>query len=120
MCCATLEHIPYPKSVAALRAFREADAPYVLISVPYQGNQLFYQLYVNGMTLASHFSWKKGRARKEFKVDPDPAGHKWEIGYKGRSLESYESMLTEMGFEILRRAFSYPSFAVFHMLRNAR
>jgi hypothetical protein len=120
MCCATLEHIPYPQAVAALRGFRESRAPYVLISIPYQGHQLFYQIYLNTMMFAAHFGWKKFRSFKEFPGDPDPLGHKWEIGYKGRSLKSYEAMLTDLGFRILRRSFSYPSFAVFHMLGNAR
>ena len=120
MCCATLEHIPYPQAQDALRAFRRSGAPYVLISVPYQGHQLFHQLYVNRYMAAAHFAWKKLRFLKEFPGDPNPLGHKWEVGYKGRSLKSYEAMLKDLGFAILRRAFSFPSFAVFHMLGNAR
>jgi hypothetical protein len=120
MCCATLEHVPYLQAQSALRAFRRSGAPYVLISVPYQGQQLFQQLYFNRYMFAARFAWKKLRFLKEFPGDPDPMGHKWEIGYKGQSLKSYEAMLKDVGFTILRRAFSYPSFAVFHMLGNGR
>jgi hypothetical protein len=118
MCCATLEHIPYDKARAVLRGFREAGAPFVLISVPYQGHELFFQVYFNRLMLKAQFSWKKFRFLKNFPIDPDPTGHKWEVGYKGLPLRRYEAMLKETGFTILRRAFSYPSFAVIHLLAN--
>lgn len=120
MCCATLEHIAPDQAETALRAFRASGAPYVLISVPYQGHQLFHQLYANRHTFAQHFVWKKLQFMKEFRPDPQPFGHKWEIGYKGRPLKRFETMLRDIGFTILRREFSYPSFAVFHMLGTGR
>lgn len=119
MCCATLEHIEWPQAKAALRSFRESGSPYVLISVPFQENEIFYQLYANRFTFEHRFALKKLRFLKEFSVDPDPYGHKWEVGYKGRSLKTYETMIRDSGFKILRRRFSYPSFAVFHMLEPA-
>jgi hypothetical protein len=118
MCCATLEHIPYDKARAVLRGFRESGAPFVLISVPYQGHELFFQTYFNRHMFNAQFSWKKLRFLKNFSIDTDPTGHKWEIGYKGMPLRRYEAMLKETGFTILRRTFSYPSFAVFHLLAN--
>lgn len=118
MCCATLEHIPFAAAEAALRAFRESGARYVLISLPYQGFQLFFQLYFNRLKWSEHFSATKLRFLREFRADPvgDPWGHKWEIGYKGRSLKSFERLLADMGFTLRRRDFSYPSYCVFHLL----
>ncbi|MGB8275443.1 MAG: class I SAM-dependent methyltransferase [Alphaproteobacteria bacterium] len=120
MCCATLEHVYPEQAEAALRAFHAAGAPFVLISVPYQGVQLYLRAYLNGFTFKQHVSFKKFRALREFRFDPkaDPYGHKWEIGYKGRSLRRFEAMLRDTGFSILRRDFSYPSYSVFHMLER--
>jgi hypothetical protein len=120
MCCATLEHITYEQAVEALRAFRAAGPRYVVTSVPYQGTQLFLRLYLNRHAFAEHLSFKKLRFLRPFRFDAeaDPHGHKWEIGYRGRSLRQFERMLREVGFKILRRDFSYPSYCVFHTLET--
>jgi hypothetical protein len=118
MCCATLEHIPFDKAETALRAFARSGARYVLISLPYQGFQLYFQLYFNRLKWKEHFSSTKLRFLREFRFDAesDPYGHKWEIGYKGRSLRSFERLLAGIGFRIRRRDFSHPSYCVFHLL----
>jgi hypothetical protein len=118
MCCATLEHITFEQATAALRAFRAASPRYVVISVPYQGTQLFFQTYLNRHKASEHFAIKKLRFLREFRFDAeaDPYGHKWEIGYRGWSLGRFERVLRGVGFEILRRDFSYPSYSVFHVL----
>ena len=118
MCCATLEHIHFDQAIAALRAFRDAGPAVVLISVPYQGMQMFFQAYLNRYKAAEHFSLKKFRFLRRFAFDPaaDPYGHKWEIGYRGQSLKRFEATLRDIGFRILRRDFSYPSYCVFHTL----
>jgi hypothetical protein len=118
MCCATLEHIHYEQAVAALAAFRDAGPRYILVSVPYQGTQLFFQLYANRHMLRRHFAFKKLRGLRRFRFDAaaDPHGHKWEIGYRGYSLKRYEAMLRGLGLRIVRRDFSHPSYAVFHLL----
>ncbi len=120
LCCATLEHLPFEVAQAALRAFHAAGAPYVLISLPYQGTQAFFQAYWNRYLFRHHFSFKKLRFLRPFAPDPvgDPHGHKWEIGYKGRSLKAFEALLGEIGFTIRRREFSYPSYCVFHLLER--
>lgn len=120
MCCATLEHVHWPQAEAALRAFHAAQSRYVVISVPYQGTQLFWQLYANAHTLAQHFAFKKLRSRRAFAFDEaaDPYGHKWEIGYKGYPLKRFETLLDAIGFRRIRRDFSYPSYAVFYALEN--
>ncbi len=121
MCCATLEHIHYHQAQAALAAFRDSGARYILISVPYQGTQLFFQLYGNRHTLRHHFAFKKLRFLRRFRFDEqdDPYGHKWEVGYRGHALLRYEQMLRDSGLSIFRRDFSYPSYAVFHLLESA-
>lgn len=118
MCCATLEHVTYAQALDALRAFRDAAPRYVVISVPYQGTQLFVRLYANRHTFKEHVAFKKLRFLRPFTYDAaaDPHGHKWEIGYRGRSLRRFEEDLAGLGFRILRREFSYPSYTVFHTL----
>jgi hypothetical protein len=122
MSCATLEHIPFDEAEAALRAFSKSGARYVLISLPYQGFQLFFQLYFNRLKWREHFSATKFRFLRPFRADPvgDPYGHKWEIGYKGQSLKSFEALLADIGFTLRRRDFSYPSYCVFHLLECPR
>ena len=92
----------------------------MLISVPYQGTQAFFQAYLNRYLFRQHFSFKKLRFLRTFHPDPSAGGHghKWEIGYKGRALEDFERLLTEIGFTIRRREFSYPSYCVFHLLER--
>lgn len=120
MCCATLEHIHYEEATEALRAFREVGTRYAAIAVPYMGFQLFFRLYLNRYTVQEHFSLKKFRGLRTYRFDAvaDPYGHKWEIGFRGRSLKRYEKNLTDLGWRIVRREFSYPSFSVFHLLEN--
>lgn len=120
LCCATLEHLPFEAAETALRAFHASCVPYVLISVPYQGTQAFFQAYLNRYLFRQHFSFKKLRFLRTFRSDPSAGGHghKWEIGYKGRALKDFERLLTEIGFTIRRREFSYPSYCVFHLLER--
>lgn len=120
MCCATLEHIQFDEAERALEAFKASGAPYILLSLPYSAMTLYFEIYLNRFRLFKHFQWRKLRFAKTFKSDPinDPRGHKWEIGYRGFSLKMFENLLTGMGFEVLRREFSFPSNAVFHLLRN--
>ena len=118
MCCATLEHIHFDQAQATLRTFRDTGARYVLISVPFQGTQLFFQIYWNRYIFHEHLSFKKLRFLRPFEFDSqaDPYGHKWEIGYKGCSLKQFEKIFEQIGFNILKRDFSYPSYCVLHML----
>lgn len=120
MCCATLEHIPYADATRAVQAFWASGTRFVVVSVPYEATQLFFQLYLNGHVLRQHFALKKLRAVRRFRYDvaADPYGHKWEVGYRGYPLRRYEAMLRAPGFRIVRRDFSYPCFSVFHLLER--
>lgn len=121
-CCETLEHIGWDEASAALRTFREAAPRYLLLSVPYNG----FRLYLNGVVAGAagrRFSlfvkWPMARRRFVADIEGDPYGHKWEIGYRGYPLRRWEDTLKTAGFEIVERAFSAPTWSVFHMLRPA-
>jgi hypothetical protein len=45
-------------------------------------------------------------------------GHKWEVGYRDRSLRVWEQALRDSGWQIRHRAFASPCRSVFHLLDN--
>jgi len=120
-CCETLEHIDWDQAAAALRAFRAAAPRFLLLSVPYNGFRFYFNGFATGgfRTFSLFVKWPM--ARRRFTADPagDPYGHKWEIGYRGYPLRRWEALLKESGFDIAERAFSYPTWSVFHLLRPA-
>ena len=76
-----------------------------------------WSLYFNRHALRQRFSMKKLRFLKSFTPEPG-MGHKWEIGYRARSLRVWEQALRDSGWRIRRRAFSSPCRSVFHLLDN--
>lgn len=120
MCCATLEHIPFEKSAAAMRAFREANPKYALVSVPYRSWQIFGELFANGHMFHHKFWWRKLTSLETFKEHEDPLGHKWEVGYKGYPLKRVEkAFIDDAGWKLVKRDFSYPACCVFWLLEPA-
>jgi len=116
-CCETLEHLPWESVPGILRAFRESGARHLLVSVPYEAFQVDWALYFNRHALRQRFSMKKLRFLRAFTPEPG-MGHKWEIGFRGRSLKGWERALGEAGWTIRSRAFSSPCRSVFHLLDN--
>ncbi len=121
ICCETLEHLLWEDVDGVLEMFRRSDTPYVLISVPYMGFQLDWRIYFNAHKLRHAFSFKKLKFLKSFKFDrnEDPWGHKWEIGYKNRSLADLEAKFADAGFKVARRDFTSPCRSVFYVLEPA-
>ena len=118
ICCETLEHLYWDDVDAILGKFRASGVPYVIISVPYQGFQIEVHWYLNLHKAWERFAFKKLKFLKPFKFDPqaDPHGHKWEVGYRGRSLKDLERKMAQAGLKILRRDFTFPCRSVFFVL----
>jgi hypothetical protein len=116
LCCETLEHIEWARVGSILATFRESEAKYLIVSVPYMGFQVFVELYANSSTLRQYFSMKKLLWKKDFQAEL-PGGHQWEIGYRGYPLKLWEKRLNESGWSIVRRDFTEHCRSVFHMLK---
>ncbi len=118
LCCETLEHLGWNDVDRVLAAFRRSGAPYLIVSVPYESFQINLSLYVNARTLRQGFALKKLRFLKSFTPDPDPHGHKWEVGYRDTGLRAWEAKLARAGWRIRARDFTTPTRSVFHVLEN--
>ncbi len=121
LCCEMLEHIHWDETDAVLGRLIRRDRR-LIISVPYEGFQIFFQGYLNGHTARHMFQWRKLRAMRHFAKGPDddrPETHKWEVGYRGYSLACWESKLRKSGWRILAREFTSPTRSVFHVLNAA-
>ncbi len=115
MCCETLEHLSWNTAPSILAAFHASGAPYLVLSVPYEGFQFAWSVYLNPFTWRQYLSLKKFRRFKSFAPDPDPWGHKWELGYKGFAVKDWEAVITAAGWRIVQREFSHPCRSVFHL-----
>jgi len=121
VCCETLEHLHWEKVEAVLAAFRRAAPRFLVVSVPYMGFQLEWRVYLNAHRWRRSFSLKWLKFLKPFRFDEraDPWGHKWEVGYRGRSLADLEAKLAATGWRIRRRDFTSPCRSVFYLLEPA-
>jgi hypothetical protein len=121
LCCETFEHLPWSDVDEVLRRLLRPKRT-LIVSVPYEGFQLFTQFYINRHTARQAFQWRKLRFCRQFPMpaDPGPATHKWEIGYRGYSLMAWEHKLRAAGWAILARDFTAPTRSVFHVLRGHR
>ncbi len=120
LCCETLEHIPWEDVSAVLSRFAASAVPWLIVSVPYQAFQLGFTLYLNRYVWRKRSFLKKFRFLSSFPAPPDDAWqhHKWEIGYKGRSVPRFRDMLTGAGYEILRQDFTSGCRSIFLVCRN--
>jgi hypothetical protein len=118
LCCETLEHIAWDKVGSVLSAFRRSGAKYLIVSVPYMGFQLAFDVYVNRTTFRQYFSMKKLLFLKDFRAEP-AGGHQWEVGYRGYRLAGWEKRLTDCGWKITARDFTAHCRSVFHLLQPA-
>jgi cyclopropane fatty-acyl-phospholipid synthase-like methyltransferase len=117
LCCEMLEHLPWRQTDDVLRALAQSGRT-LIVSVPYEGWQVFAQLYANRYTARQMFQWRKLRAFRRFPVRSDaPEAHQWEVGYRGHSLTSWEQKFAAAGWTILHREFTAPTRSVFHVLR---
>jgi Methyltransferase domain len=119
LCCETLEHLPWESSPGILRTFHDSGARYLVLSVPYEGFQFGWSIYLNPFTWRQYLSLKKLNRFRTFRPDPDPWGHKWELGFKDYDLKRWEAVIADAGWTIRRREFSHPCRSVFHLCERA-
>ena len=115
MCCETLEHLPWTAAPEILSTFHASGARNLIVSVPYEGFQFAWSLYLNPFTWRQSLSLKKLRRFRAFEPDDDPWGHKWEIGYRGYSVGRWEAAIKASGWRVVKRQFSHPCRSVFHL-----
>jgi hypothetical protein len=116
LCCETLEHVEWERVGSVLAALHNSGAKYLIVSVPYMGFQVLFEVYASRSTLRHYFSMKKLLWRKRFQPE-SAGGHQWEVGYKGYSLGVWEKRLSDSGWSIIRREFTEHCRSVFHILK---
>lgn len=121
LCCETLEHIPWADTGAVLNNLAATKIPWLVLSVPYEGTQIGLQFYWNRYTSRRRSFFRKLRGLKPFPAtDPhDWHTHKWEIGYKGYSVETLEAHLCAHGWQPERRDFTDGCRSIFLVCRNS-
>lgn len=122
LCCETLEHIHWEKLDDVLARLAAAGAPWLIVSVPYEGFQFSFNLYVNRHRLRRSSSFRKLRFLKRFRIrDHDNwEPHKWEIGYRGYGLSAFTRKLESAGFTVTRREFTAGCRSVFLVCHNPK
>ena len=120
LCCEMLEHLPWDEVDDVLALFRMSGIPHIVLSVPYMGFQIDARVYVNAHRMKRYFAFKKLKFLRPFKPDleRDPEGHRWELGYRGRSLAAFERKLRLAGLTVAKRDFTSPCRSVFYLLQN--
>ncbi len=120
LCCETLEHIHWDKLDQVLARLAAAGAPWLVLSVPYEGLQFGFNLYVNRYLFRRSSSFRKLRFLRRFPRADESAWepHKWEIGYQGYGLRRFVSKVEAAGFEVRRRDFTAGCRSVFLVCRN--
>lgn len=103
VCCETLEHLHFPDVERVLGVFKDADVPWLLITVPYRCFSIDVRYVRNPFSKALSWIVKLPNKRnKAFSPDPEPYGHKWELGYKGYPLEKLTDALGTAGFDTVK------------------
>ena len=120
LCCEMLEHLPWEEVDGVLAVFQHSGIPHLVLSVPYQGFQVDARIYLNAHRVRRTFAFKKLKFLRPFKPDleGDPKSHRWELGYRGRSLAAFERKLRTAGFTVAKRDFTSPCRSVFYLLDN--
>ncbi len=120
LCCETLEHIHWPDVDGVLRGFSASGAPILLMSVPYEGFQFGVNIYVNRFTARRRSFMRKFRFLKRFRIrdDKDFDAHKWEVGYRGHSLDDLKAKLLACGWRAEQQHFTADCRSVFLVCRN--
>ena len=120
LCCETLEHIPWRDVGETLSRFSASGVPWLIVSVPYEGFQFGFSLYVNRYLWRKRTFLKKLRFLSEFPRRPedDWEPHKWEIGYKGYSVRRWRDMVTGAGYDIVNQDFTSGCRSIFLVARN--
>lgn len=120
LCCETLEHLHWPKVGGVLDAFAASGAKWLVLSVPYEGTQFGLSLYLNGHVFRKRSFFKHLKFLKPFRIKDDDAidEHKWEVGYKGYSLQALKTLVEAHGWIVEKQDFTSGCRSVFLVCRN--
>lgn len=120
LCCETLEHLHWERVGGVLDAFAASGARWLVLSVPYAGAQFGLYLYANGHVLRKRSFFKHLKFLKVFQIkdDNDINAHKWEVGYKGYSLETFRGLVETHGWQVEKQDFTSGCRSVFLVCRN--
>ena len=120
LCCETLEHIQWHKIDPVLQRIAAAGAPWLILSVPYEGFQFALELYFNLHRWRRRSHFRKFRFLRRFAIQSETEweAHKWEIGYRGHSLKAFEHKIEAAGFQITQGEFTSGCRSVFFGCRN--
>ncbi len=120
LCCETLEHIHWDRLDSVLQRLAAAGAPWLIISVPYEGFQFAFELYFNRQRWRRRSHFRKLRFLRRFAIasETEWEAHKWEIGYRGHILKAFTRKIEAAGFHIERREFTSGCRSVFLVCRN--
>ena len=114
LCCETLEHLAFAEVPPVLAALRATGAPYLVLSVPYEGPQLGLSLHLNPHRSRFNF-FRKLHFLRRF---PAPRGdswenHRWEIGWRDYPLRRLVRVVEAAGYRVLRREITSGTRSVF-------
>lgn len=115
ICCETLEHLRWEEACRVLAVFHASGARFLVLSVPYEGAQLFYDIYANPFAFRHRMASRKVNRFRRFKPDDDPWGHKWELGFRNYSVKRWEAAIRDAGWTIRRREFTAACRSAFHL-----
>jgi hypothetical protein len=103
-----------------LERLAAAGAPWLILSLPYEGFQFAFELYFNRWRWRrrSHFRKLRFLERFAIKSESEWEAHKWELGYRGRSFKAFTAKLEAAGFIVQRRDFTSGCRSVFFVCRN--
>lgn len=119
LCCETLEHLPWEEACRVLATFHASGARFLVLSVPYEGAQFYHHIYLNPFMLRHRMASRKTNRFRRFKPDPDPWGHKWELGFRGYSVKRWERAIRDAGWTIRRREFTASCRSAFHLCERS-
>ena len=121
LCCETLEHLPWSQVGGVLQALAASGAPYLVMSVPYEGAQIGWSFYANAHTARHRLftRWLRFLKRFRIKSHTDIDAHKWEVGYKGHSLAALKGKVANSGWQPVAQHFTDGCRSVFLVCRNA-
>lgn len=120
ICCETLEHLPFNQVDGVLAELAKTGARHLILSVPFMGSQLTFELYINRFVARKYTSFKKFMGFKRFKAPADSGDwepHKWEVGYRQTPLSVVRAKI-EQHFAIRRIEFTARCRAVFFVCDN--
>lgn len=122
LCCETLEHLPWGEVGGVLSAFAASGAPYLVMSVPYEGAQIGWSFYANAHTLRHRLFTRWLRFFQHFRIKSltDIDAHKWEVGYKGHSLAVLKEKVAKSGWKPIAQHFTDGCRSVFLVCRNVQ